>query len=63
MRFHSDHCAEKCLPSSPKANTNPEEKATEQYYKKIPEEGNWELGETDAWEVCQTVIDQIKETS
>jgi len=30
VRFHSDHCAEKCLPSLPKANTIPEERATEQ---------------------------------
>ena len=63
VKFHSDHCAEKCLPSSPRANTVPEEKATEQYYKKtLAEEENWEIGETDPWEVCQTVIDKIKET-
>jgi len=49
MKFHSDHCAKKCLPSSPRANTVPEE--------------NWEISETDPWEVCQTVIDKIKETS
>jgi len=29
VKFHSDHYAEKCLPSSPKANTVLEEKATE----------------------------------
>jgi len=64
VKFHSDHCAEKCLPSSPGANTVPEEKATEQYYRKTPEEEeNWEIGETDLWEVCQTVINKIKETS
>jgi len=64
VKFHSDHCAEKCLPSSPRANTVPEEKATEQYYKKTPaEEENWEIGETDPWEVYQTVINKIKETS
>ena len=64
VRFHSDHCTEKCLPSLPRANTVPEEKATEQYYRKTPEnEGNWEISETDPWEVCQTVIDKIKETS
>jgi len=64
VKFHSDHCTEKCLPSLPRANTVPEEKATEQYYKKTPaEEENWEIGETDPWEVCQTVIDEIKETS
>jgi len=64
VKFHSDHCAKKCLPSSPRANTVPEEKATEQYYKKtLAEEENWEIGETDPWEVCQTVIDEIKETS
>jgi len=64
VRFHSDHCAEKCLPSLPRANTVPEEKATEQYYRKIPEnEENWEIGETDPWEVCQTIIEKIKETS
>jgi len=60
MKFHSDHCAKRCLPSSPRANTVPEEKAIEQYYKKTPEE--WEIGETDPWEVCQTVIDKIKKT-
>jgi len=38
VKFHSDHCAEKCLPSSPRANTVPDEKATEQYYKKTPAE-------------------------
>jgi len=64
VQFHSDHCADSCLPSSPKANTFPEEKATEQYYKKMPaEEEKWEIGETDPWEVCQTVIDKIKGTS
>jgi len=64
VKFHSEHCTEKCLPSSPRANTVPEEKATEQYYEKTPaEEENWEIGETDPWEVCQTVIDKIKETS
>ena len=61
MKFHSDHCAEKCLPSSLKANTVPEEKAIEQYHRKIPEK--WEIGETDPWEVCQTEINKIKETS
>jgi len=61
VKFHSNHCAEKCLPSSPRANTVPEEKATEQYYRKTPE--NWEIGETDPWKVCQTVINKIKETS
>jgi len=36
----------------------------EQYYKKTPaEEENWEIGETDPWEVCQMVIHKIKETS
>jgi len=29
VKFHSDHSAEKCLHSSPRANTVPEEKATE----------------------------------
>jgi len=63
VKFHSDHCVEKCLPSSPRANTVPEEKATEQNYKKtLAEKENWEIGETDPWEVCQTVIDKIKET-
>jgi len=60
VKFHSDHCTKKCLPSSPRANTVPEEKATEQYNRKTPE--NWEIGETDPWEVCQTVISKIKET-
>ena len=64
VKFLSDHCAEKCLPSSPRANTVPEEKATEQYYKKtLAEEENCEIGETHPWEVCQTVINKIKETS
>jgi len=31
VKFHSDHYAEKCLPSSPRANTVPEEKARQQY--------------------------------
>jgi len=61
VNFHSDHGAEKCLPSSPKANTVPEEKATEQYHRKTPK--NWEIGKTDPWEVCQIVINKIKETS
>jgi len=61
VKFHLDHCAEKCLPSSPKANTVSEEKTTEQYHRKTPE--NWEISETDPWEVCQTVINKIKETS
>jgi len=47
VKFHLDHCAEKCLPSLPRANTAPEEKATEQYYRETPE--NWEIGETDPW--------------
>jgi len=63
VKFHSDHCTEKCLPSSPRANTVPEEKAVEQYYRRTPEEGNWEIGKTDTWEVCQRVINQIKEIS
>jgi len=33
----------------------------EQYHRKTPK--NWEIGETDPWEVCQTVINKIKETS
>jgi len=61
VKFHSDHCTEKCLPSSLRANTVPEEKATKQYYRKTLE--NWDIGETDPWEVCQTVISKIKETS
>ena len=63
VKFHSDHCADRCLPSSPKANTVPGEKATEQYYKKTLAEEEWEIGETDSWEVCQTVINKIKEPS
>ena len=63
VKFHSDHCTDRCLPSSLKANTVPEEKATEQYYKKTPVEEEWEIGETDSWEVCQTVINKIKEPS
>jgi len=62
VKFHSDHCADRCLPSSPRANTVPEEIATEQYYKKTSgKEEDWEIGETDPWEVCQTVINKIKE--
>jgi len=60
VKFHSDHCAERCLPSSPQAKTVSEAKAMEQYYKKTPEE--WEIGETDPWEICQRVINKIKET-
>jgi len=61
VKFHSVHCVKKCLPSSPRANTVPEEKATEQYYKKtLAEEENREIGETDPWEVCLTVIDKSK---
>ena len=63
MKFHSDHCADRYLPSSPKANTIPEEKATEQYYMKTLAEEEWEIGETDSWEICQTVINKIKELS
>jgi len=61
VKFHSDHDAEKCLPSLLKANTVLEEKATEQYHRKTPE--NWEISKTDLWEVCQTIINKIKETS
>ena len=61
VKFHLDHCAEKCLASSPRASTVPEEKAMEQYHKKTPE--NWRISETDPWEVCQGIIDKIKETS
>ena len=62
VKFHSNHSAEKCLPSSPRGNTVLEEKATEQYYKKtLTEEENWEISEIDPWEVCQTVINKIKE--
>ena len=62
VKFHSGHCAEKCLQTSPRANTVLEENAMEQYYKKTLEEKNWEIGETDSWEVCSVVIDKIKET-
>jgi len=61
VKFHSDHYTEKYLPSSARANTVLDEKATEQYYRKTLE--NWEIGETDPWEVCQTVINKIKENS
>jgi len=61
VKFHSDHCTQKCLPSSLRANTVLEEKATEQYYSKTPDNGK--IGETDPWEVYQTIIDKIKETS
>ena len=64
MKFHSDHCAERCFPSSLRANSFVEEKATEQYYRKTREEEEiWEIGKTDPWEACQTVINKIKETS
>ena len=52
VKFHSDHYAGNCLPSLLRANTITEEKATEQYYRKTPEEENWEIGETHPWEVC-----------
>jgi len=61
VKLHSDLCTEKWLPSSPSANTVPDEKAMDQYYRKTPE--NWEIGETDPWEVCQTIINKIKENS
>jgi len=61
VKFHSHHYTEKCLHSSPRANTVPEEEATEQYYRKTPE--NWEIGETNPWGVYQTVINKIKENS
>jgi len=61
VKFHSDHCAEKCLPSSPRASTVLEEMAKKQYHRKTLE--NWEIRKTDPWEVCQTIIDKIKETS
>jgi len=32
-------------------------------YKKTLAEEEWEIGETDSWEVCQTVINKIKEPS
>jgi len=60
VKFHLDDYPKKCLPSSPRVNTVPQEKVTEQYYRKTPE--NWEIGETDPWEVCQT-INKIKENS
>jgi len=44
--------------TSPQATSITEGKAIEQYYWKTPEEA-----EPDLWEVCQTVIDKIKETS
>jgi len=58
LKFHSDRCAEKCLTTSPQATSITEGKAIDQYYRKTPEEA-----EPDPWEVCQTVIDKIKETS
>jgi len=58
LKFHSDRCAEKCLTTSPQATSVTEGKAIDQYYRKTPEEA-----EPDPWEVCQTVIDKIKETS
>ena len=52
VKFHSDHCTEKFLPSSSRANAVTEEKAMVQYYRKTPE--NWDIGETDQCPVCQT---------
>jgi len=57
LKFHSDRCAEKCLTTSPQGTSVTEGKAIDQYYRKTPEEA-----EPDPWEVCQTVIDKIKET-
>jgi len=44
--------------TSPQATSITEGKAIDQYYRKTPEEA-----ESDPWEVCQMVIDKIKETS
>jgi len=63
LKFHSDRYAEKCLTTSPQATSITEEKAVDQYYRKTPEESDKNEAEPDRWEVCQTVIDKIKETS
>ena len=47
IKFHSNHCAGNCLPSSPRANTITEEKATKQHYRKTLEEENWEIGKKE----------------
>ena len=63
LKLHSDRYAEKCLTTSPQATSITEEKAVDQYYRKTPEESDKNEAEPDRWEVCQTVIDKIKETS
>ena len=60
LSFHSDKCAEQCLATSPRATTVTEERATEQYYRKTPEE--LEERAMDPWEICHTVMEKIKET-
>jgi predicted aspartyl protease len=57
LSFHSDKCVERCLTASPQATTVAEERATEQYYRKTPDER-----EDDPWEICNTVMEKIKET-
>ena len=57
LSFHSDKCAERCLTASPQATAVAEERATEQYYRKTPDER-----EDDPWEICNTVMEKIKET-
>ena len=60
LSFHSDKCAEQCLITSPRATTVAEERATEQYYQKTPEEPGERA--MDPWEICHTVMEKIEET-
>jgi hypothetical protein len=57
LSFHSDKCADRCLTVSPYATAVAEERATAQYYRKTPDK--WE---DDPWEICNTVMEKIKET-
>jgi hypothetical protein len=59
LSFHSDKCAERCLTTSPQATAVAEEQATEQYYRKTPDTDE---RKDDPWEVCNTVMEKIKET-
>jgi hypothetical protein len=40
VSFSSEYCAKKCLDTSPHAVTVPENKATQEYFKKVPEEAD-----------------------
>jgi hypothetical protein len=47
------------LTASPQATAVAEERATEQYYQKMPDTDE---REDDPWEICNTVMKKIKET-